>query len=357
MELYKDSGHQPVRLVPADPAADADLLRAVPAARPGRQDGKAPRRPDRRACAEQFGDAKLFGAHPDLRHVHSRPTARSTCRSWPAILVRDDRDDVPHPAPADEQEHAGRRAERALRPAAEDAALRPARRLRRRWHRLPDRRAPLLDHLQPVDDGPAVLRDPQQPGARHAGVRRQGGARRGQGGQARPEPDCDRSRRLEPRARGAARRRRGSSRRSSPASSARSRRHGTPAPGKPPKETSRTRVQPATRPPTTETPCERPRPQRGSRRQHGRGRREADDDETSRTSGRAPSALASRVAERWSRRATSPPTTSRSCSTSPTSTATWTWTSRATAPRSPSSAPTCRSWSAATARCSRRCRS
>ena len=33
----------------------------------------------------------------------------------------------------------------------------------------PDRRAPLLDHLQPVDDGPAVLRDPQQPGTRHRG--------------------------------------------------------------------------------------------------------------------------------------------------------------------------------------------
>ena len=32
--------------------------------------------------------------------------------------------------------------------------------------------------LEPVDDGPAVLRDPQQPGARHAGGRRQGGARR-----------------------------------------------------------------------------------------------------------------------------------------------------------------------------------
>ena len=44
-----------------------------------------------------------------------------------------------------------------------------------------------------------------------------------------------------------------------------------------------------------------------------------------------------------SRRATSPPTTSRSCSTSPTSTVTSTWTSRATGPRSRSSAPTCSS--------------
>ena len=44
MKLYKDTGHQPVRLVPADPAADADLLRAVPAARQRRE------RQARRAC-------------------------------------------------------------------------------------------------------------------------------------------------------------------------------------------------------------------------------------------------------------------------------------------------------------------
>ena len=53
-------------------------------------------------------------------------------------------------------------------------------RLRRRWHRLPDRRPPLLDHLQPVDDGPAVLRDPQQPGAQHRGRPGQGAAGRGE---------------------------------------------------------------------------------------------------------------------------------------------------------------------------------
>ena len=47
-----------------------------------------------------------------------------------------------------------------------------------------------------------------------------------------------------------------------------------------------------------------------------------------------------------SARATSPPTTSRSCSTSPTSTATWTWTSKVTAPPSRSSGPTCSRWSA-----------
>ena len=53
--------------------------------------------------------------------------------------------------------------------------------LRRRWHRVPDRRPLLLDHLQPVDDGPAVLRDPQQPGTRDAGLQGQAGPRRREG--------------------------------------------------------------------------------------------------------------------------------------------------------------------------------
>ena len=70
------------------------------------------------------------------------------------------------------------RADRPLRPAAEDAALRAARGLRGRRHRVPDRRAPLLDHLEPVDDGAAVLRDPQQPGARAPRPPGEGGAGR-----------------------------------------------------------------------------------------------------------------------------------------------------------------------------------
>ena len=94
---------------------------------------------------------------------------------------RDDRDHVPHPAAADEQEHAGRRAQRPVRPAAEAAALRAPAGLRGRRHRVPDRRADLLDHLEPVDHGPAVLRDPQQPRTRHPGLRCQGGARPRQG--------------------------------------------------------------------------------------------------------------------------------------------------------------------------------
>ena len=37
-EALQGDGHQPVRVLPADPGADADLHRAVPAARPGREE-------------------------------------------------------------------------------------------------------------------------------------------------------------------------------------------------------------------------------------------------------------------------------------------------------------------------------
>ena len=66
-----------------------------------------------------------------------------------------------------------------VRAAAEDHAVRLPADLRGRRHQLPGRRADLLVHLEPVDDGPAVLRDPPQPGARHPGVRRLGGAPQG----------------------------------------------------------------------------------------------------------------------------------------------------------------------------------
>ena len=128
---------------------------------------------------EQFGNAVFLGAKisdtflsTDLWNV--RVLAAGPGRG-------DDRHHVHHPAPADEQEHAGRRADRAVRPAAEAAALRAAGGLRRRWHRVPDRRPLLLDHLEPVDDGPAVLRDPQQPGAGDARLQGQAGPRRREG--------------------------------------------------------------------------------------------------------------------------------------------------------------------------------
>ena len=116
-----------------------------------------------------------------------------------AVLVRgDDRDHVHDPAPADEQEHAGRRAVRSLRPAAEDAALRPPGGLRGRRHRLPDRRARLLDGLEPLDDVPAVLRHPQQPRPRHAGRRCQGGARPREGRAQRASPRGETEPEVEP---------------------------------------------------------------------------------------------------------------------------------------------------------------
>ena len=64
MALYKDDGDQPVRVLPADPAADADLLRPVPAPRPGRERQPAGVLTDEQA--DQFGARRaLRGA--DLR--------------------------------------------------------------------------------------------------------------------------------------------------------------------------------------------------------------------------------------------------------------------------------------------------
>ena len=81
-------------------------------------------------------------------------------------FVLDHRDDghlVHHPVAADAEEHAAGGADRAVRAAAEDHAVRLPDDLRDRRHQLPGRRADLLVHLEPVDDGPAVLRDPPQP--------------------------------------------------------------------------------------------------------------------------------------------------------------------------------------------------
>jgi YidC/Oxa1 family membrane protein insertase len=135
--------------------------------------------------AESFGNSKLFGTIP-LKDTFLNNEGIVGVMVLAAILVvamtattfLTQRQLMSKNMPADALTGP-------LRPAAEAAALRAARRLRRRRHRLPDRRAPLLDHLQPVDDGPAVLRDPQQPGPRDAGVRSQAEARRRQGQRAR----------------------------------------------------------------------------------------------------------------------------------------------------------------------------
>ena len=88
---------------------------------------------------------------------------------------------VHHAVAADAQEHAAGSADRTVRAAAEDPAVRLPAGVRNRRHQLPGRRVDLLVHLEPVDDGTAVLRDPPQPGPRHAGVRRLGGATQVQG--------------------------------------------------------------------------------------------------------------------------------------------------------------------------------
>ena len=176
MKLYKDSGTNPfascLPILLQMPIFFA-LFRLIDKA----ADGDGPRLPDRGPQAEQFGEAELFGELPIAGIVHRRRRAASRSRSSPRCLV------LAMTATTFltqrqlmAQEHAGGRADRPLRPAAEDAALRAAGGLRRRRHRVPDRRAPLLDHLEPVDDGPAVLRDPQQPGARDRGGAAQGGA-------------------------------------------------------------------------------------------------------------------------------------------------------------------------------------
>ena len=170
MKLYKDSGTNPfascLPIILQMPIFLA-LFRLIDQAAKNPQDPKGLMTV---TLNEQFGDAVVPRCQ-DLRHVpqhrrHRRAGAGGRPRA------RHDGDHVPHPAPADEQEHAGRRALRPLRPAAEDAALRPPGRVRRRWYRVPDRCPLLLDHVEPLDHGPAVLRHPQQPGSRHARGRR-----------------------------------------------------------------------------------------------------------------------------------------------------------------------------------------
>ena len=246
MKLYKDSGTNPfascLPILLQMPIFLA-LFRLIDQAAKNPQDPKGFMTEE---LNEQFGNAVFLGRE-DLRHLPVHRPAGNVRVLALRPGRRDDGDHVPHPAPADEQEHAGRRADRSVRPAAEAAALRAARGVRRRWHRVPDRRALLLDHLEPVDDGPAVLRDPQQPGAR---------ARR----PSRPSRTATRRRRAQGPARWpattvvdrwpsrgqAAPPSRASSRRSRPAPSARSRRPASsrsrggpaghaPAPGSPPR--------------------------------------------------------------------------------------------------------------------------
>ena len=101
-----------------------------------------------------------------------------------------------HHAEADHgQEHVRRGHGEPVHAPAEDDAVHPAARLRRRRHQLPHRCPDLLDHHEPLDHGPAVLRHPPHA---DAGIpRRQGPGRAPcRQGPAVPAPDgCQEGRR------------------------------------------------------------------------------------------------------------------------------------------------------------------
>ena len=129
-----------------------------------------------------LNQATIFGAR-HLRHLlegRLRERHHQRARRHLGADHRHDGHLVHHAAAADAQEHAAGSVDRTVRAAAEDHALRLPAGFRDRWHQLPGRRPDLLVHLEPVDHGTAVLRDPPQPGTWHAGVRRLGGATQGQ---------------------------------------------------------------------------------------------------------------------------------------------------------------------------------
>ena len=125
MKLYKDSGTNPfascLPILLQMPIFFA-LFRLIDEAADGVGHGFLSE-----AQAEDFGQAKIFGVLPiAASFTDSRGHALGPDRGrLPG--AGDDRDDVPDPAAADGQEHADGRADRSLRPAAEDAALRAAR--------------------------------------------------------------------------------------------------------------------------------------------------------------------------------------------------------------------------------------
>ena len=257
----------------------------------------------------------------------------------------DDGDDVPHPAPADEQEHAGVRADRPLRPAAEDAALRaaggrsPSVVSRSRSACSSTGRCRTCGRWASSSTSSATTR----PRARRRSGRRRSG--RGEGAKhRRPRKDASSSDagRRQPRRRSGQKRR----------AAARAAQEAGPLPAQA-RRPARRGSQPRDESSHRRSDRDRPMTQTTDETHRGDDARGADGGDPRRGRERPgrPGPAAS------SRRATSPPTTSRSCSTSPTSTATWTWTSRATVPPCRSSAPTSTSWSARMARSSRPSRS
>ena len=146
MELYKQDGDQPVRVVPADPAAVADLLRPVPGAQRHRRHRREPAaRSGRstRSWPQQAEHATLL-RRPAVRRRSSARDNLSTQILTVILIILMSASHLHHPAPADDEEHAGVGAGQPVRPAAEDPAVRAAAGVRRVRRQLPDRRADLL---------------------------------------------------------------------------------------------------------------------------------------------------------------------------------------------------------------------
>ena len=180
MKLYKETGTNPLVQLPADHRAVADLLRAVPRASYDRQGPTVGRaQPTSGACRpRQRRSSASRSPRPSCTRT-ARPCPRP--RSWPSIMIvlmtattfTTQRQLMVKNQPLGAVEPDGA--------AAEDPALRLPADVRRHRHQLPHRRPHLLAHHEPVDDGPAVLRDPAQPAARERGVRRLGTSARPQG--------------------------------------------------------------------------------------------------------------------------------------------------------------------------------
>ena len=334
MKLYKETGHQPVRLLPADPAADADLLRAVPHDRPGREGqgqgrphpGARPSSSARPSCSGCRSPTTFISAGGDIGVM---VIAAMLVVAMTATTFLTQRQLMTKNMPA-------------------DALTGPyAQQQKMLLYVLPLVFAvggiafPIgvllywtTSNLWTMGQQFYVIRNNPAPGTPAAKAKEERDtAKAAKHGAARPRggrpPTTER--------RGGAAAR--------PAAAAQ-------AADPPAAQEVRWRPDPRTRDrhPEGRTPRhDRSGPGRQRRRPRdpsGRAEHARRDDRGTTTPARRPAGdKPSRLASCSSTRATSRPTTSRSCSTSPTSTATSTWTSRATAPRSRSSAPTCSSWS------------
>ena len=168
MALYSEHGTNPfascLPILLQSPIFFA-LFRVLICCRRHRRRHHGPDRPDVAAeLAAQAEAATIFGAPLSGTFMQRRRQLAHPDRHR-GPDHRDVRDDVPHAAPADDEEHAAAGARKPDGTAAEDPDLRPAADLRVLRCQLPDRCPHLLDHDEPLVDGPAVLRDPEHAGA------------------------------------------------------------------------------------------------------------------------------------------------------------------------------------------------